>query len=188
MSDDDHLVLRGQADQAFLEAMLVKTATELGLAASARGLMLATAESCTGGAMARALTEVSGSSAWFDSALVTYSNRAKAVLLGVEPGLLAQHGAVSEPVVRAMAAGVLLRSGADRSVAVTGVAGPGGGSADKPVGTVWFGWAARDPDGSVIVVSRMQRFDDDRVGVRLRTAIYGLNACRKSLDMVKPTG
>ncbi len=111
----------------------------LALELKRRGLMMATAESCTGGLIAGACTDVSGSSDWFERGFVTYSNAAKTELLGVPAELIHQHGAVSEPVARAMAAGALAHSPAQLAVAVTGVAGPTGGSADKPVGTVWFG-------------------------------------------------
>lgn len=105
-----------------------------------RGWLLATAESCTGGLIAAACTDLPGSSAWFDRGFVTYSNAAKTDMLGVPATLIAAHGAVSEEVVRAMAAGAVARSAAHVSIAVSGVAGPDGGSADKPVGTVWIAW------------------------------------------------
>ncbi|WP_300650899.1 CinA family protein [Hydrogenophaga sp.] len=135
----------------------------------ARGHTMATAESCTGGLIAGACTEVSGSSDWFERGFVTYSNAAKTELLGVPVELIAQHGAVSEPVARAMAAGALAHSPAQLAVAVTGVAGPTGGSADKPVGTVWFGWAT--PAGTV---TEHQRFDGDRAAVRAATVRHAL--------------
>ncbi len=109
----------------------------------ARGWQLATAESCTGGLIAATCTDLAGSSAWFDRGVVSYSNQAKTELLGVPAELITTHGAVSEAVARAMAEGVLSRSCAQLAVAVTGVAGPGGGSAEKPVGTVWLAWAAQ---------------------------------------------
>ena len=109
-----------------------------------RGWQLATAESCTGGLIAAACTAVSGSSDWFDRGFVSYSNDAKVQLLGVPPALLQAHGAVSEPVARAMAQGALTHSRAHLAVAVTGVAGPGGGTVDKPVGLVWLAVALRD--------------------------------------------
>ncbi|WP_300661034.1 CinA family protein [Hydrogenophaga sp.] len=135
----------------------------------ARGHTMATAESCTGGLIAGACTEVSGSSDWFERGFVTYSNAAKTELLGVPVELIAQHGAVSEPVARAMAAGALAHSPAQLAVAVTGVAGPTGGSADKPVGTVWFGWAT--PAGTF---TEHQRFDGDRAAVRAATVRHAL--------------
>lgn len=134
-----------------------------------RGLLLATAESCTGGLIAAACTERPGSSIWFDRGFVTYSNDAKANMLGVDSRLIEQHGAVSEPVARAMAAGALARSQAHLSVAVTGVAGPSGGSRDKPVGTVWFAWA-----GQAGVGSKRHVFAGDRSAVRQATVAQAL--------------
>ncbi|MEY4140223.1 MAG: hypothetical protein RLZZ371_2405, partial [Pseudomonadota bacterium] len=118
-----------------------------------KGWMMATAESCTGGLIAANCTDLAGSSNWFERGFVTYSNAAKNELLGVDPALIKSHGAVSEPVVRAMASGALAHSQAQVAIAVTGVAGPGGGSAEKPVGTVWLAWAT--PMG---VVSEVQHF------------------------------
>ena len=126
--------------------------------------LLATAESCTGGMIAAACTDLAGSSAWFERGFVTYSNAAKTESLDVDAALIAQHGAVSEPVARAMAAGALVHSRAQVAVAVTGVAGPGGGCSDKPVGTVWFGFAL--PGG---VVSEVMHFAGDRAAVRHAT-------------------
>ena len=140
----------------------------------ARGWMMATAESCTGGLIAGACTDLSGSSAWFERGFVTYSNEAKHELLDVPRELIEQHGAVSEPVAAAMADGALRHAHAQVSVAVTGVAGPTGGSPAKPVGTVWFGWAT--PAG---VSTECLRFDGDRAAVReatVRHAIAGLIA------------
>lgn len=134
-----------------------------------RCLFLATAESCTGGMIAAACTDLAGSSAWFERGFVTYSNAAKTELLGVDAALIAQHGAVSEAVVRAMAAGALAHSHAQVAVAVTGVAGPSGGSADKPVGTVWFGFAL---DGQVH--TQCQLFPGDRAAVRAATVQHAL--------------
>lgn len=105
------------------------------------GLSISVAESCTGGWIAKVITDIPGSSAWFDRGFVTYSNAAKSQMIGVSAQALDAHGAVSEPVVREMVAGVLAHSHAEVAVAVTGIAGPGGGSPDKPVGTVWFAWA-----------------------------------------------
>lgn len=134
-----------------------------------RQWMLATAESCTGGMIAAACTELAGSSAWFERGFVTYSNEAKSDMLGVPAELITTHGAVSEPVARAMASGALQHSRAQVALSVTGIAGPSGGSPDKPVGTVWFGWAT--PDG---VWSDMQRFDGDRAAVRAATLRHSL--------------
>ena len=134
-----------------------------------RGALLATGESCTGGLIAAACTDVAGSSQWFDRGFVTYSNEAKTDMLGVDAALILQHGAVSEPVVQAMARGALKRSRAMVSVAVTGIAGPTGGSADKPVGTVWFGWAM--PNG---IHTEVRRFEGDRQAVRNATVRHAL--------------
>lgn len=149
------------------------------LAQSALGLLadlliknaffLTTAESCTGGLIAAACTELTGSSAWFDRGFVTYSNAAKTELLGVDPQLIETHGAVSEAVARAMVVGALAHSAAQVAVAVTGVAGPTGGSADKPVGTVWFGLAV---PGQVITERCL--FPGDRAAVRAATVQHGL--------------
>ncbi len=135
----------------------------------ARGWMLATAESCTGGLIAAACTDLSGSSAWFERGFVSYANAAKQELLGVPPALITTHGAVSEPVARAMVQGALERSPARVAMAVTGVAGPTGGSADKPVGTVWFGW---NIDGEVSTERRV--FPGDRAAVRTATVLHAL--------------
>lgn len=137
---------------------------------AARGLMVATAESCTGGLVAAALTAVAGSSAVVDRGFVTYSNAAKHELLGVEAALIETHGAVSEPVARAMARGTLSRSAAQVTVSVTGIAGPGGGSADKPVGLVHFG--AAGPAGLVHIGHRFG--DLGREAVRLESVRVAL--------------
>ncbi len=119
---------------------LQDTLEQLAQALQQRGWMMATAESCTGGMISAACTDLPGSSAWFDCGFVTYSNAAKTEMLGVPAQLIEQHGAVSEAVVRAMAEGAVAQSHACVSVAVSGIAGPGGGSAEKPVGTVWLAW------------------------------------------------
>lgn len=124
-------------------------AEKVGLLLTEEGVMLATAESCTGGWISQCVTGVAGSSAWFDRGFVTYSNAAKADMLGVKLELIAEFGAVSEPVVRAMVTGALQFSQAGVALAVSGIAGPSGGSLDKPVGTVWFGWQRRGRDASV---------------------------------------
>ncbi|HYN77077.1 MAG TPA: nicotinamide-nucleotide amidase [Lamprocystis sp. (in: g-proteobacteria)] len=148
-------------------------AARLGALLMARGLRLVAAESCTGGWIAKVVTDIAGSSAWFDRGFVTYSNAAKADMLGVRAQTLDTHGAVSEPVVLEMVAGALGRSQAQVAVAVSGVAGPGGGSGDKPVGTVWFAWSI--PDGPPLT-QRLQ-FAGDRDEVRhqaVRVALEGL--------------
>ena len=134
-----------------------------------KGLFLATAESCTGGLISAACTDLAGSSAWFERGFVTYSNEAKTASLGVDAELIKQHGAVSQPVAEAMARGAITHSLAQVAVAVTGVAGPTGGSVEKPVGTVWFGWAT--PAG---VVKEMRPFDGDRRQVREATGRHAL--------------
>lgn len=139
--------------------------------------MLATAESCTGGLIAAACTDIAGSSAWLERGFVTYSNSAKTDMLGVDAQLIATHGAVSEPVARAMAQGALMHSRAQVALAVTGIAGPGGGTADKPVGTVWFAWAT--PQG---LSSEVQCFAGDRTAVRHATVLHSL---RGMLEWVK---
>lgn len=133
---------------------------------------VAVAESCTGGWLAKVLTDLPGSSAWFDRGVVTYSNEAKSDLLGVSPSLIERDGAVSESVARAMAQGIAERSGVDLSVAITGIAGPGGGVSGKPVGTVWFAWY----DATDLATLRLV-FDGDRDAVRrqaVETALRGL--------------
>ncbi|WP_240652295.1 MULTISPECIES: CinA family protein [Variovorax] len=135
-----------------------------------KGWMLATAESCTGGLIGAACTDLAGSSVWYERGFITYSNEAKTELLGVDAGVIAAHGAVSEPVARAMATGAIAHSPPSRvALAVTGVAGPTGGTPDKPVGTVWFGWSV---DGDVRTERR--RFDGDRATVRAATVHHSL--------------
>ena len=143
--------------------------TQISLRLLARRHLLATAESCTGGMIAAACTDLSGSSQWFERGFVTYSNEAKAEMLGVPTGLIEQHGAVSEPVARAMADGALAHSRAQVSLAVTGVAGPTGGTETKPVGTVWFAWCVGGETHS-----EMQHFAGDRAAVRTATLRYAL--------------
>jgi nicotinamide-nucleotide amidase len=154
------------------DADLESLALRLGRALLVRRARVATAESCTGGWIAKAFTDVAGSSQWFESGVVAYSNAAKDALLGVPSGLIARHGAVSEAVVRAMAEGARAQLGADLAIAVSGVAGPDGGSADKPVGTVWLAWATpRD------TTAEHRVFAGDREAVRRQSvavAIKGL--------------
>lgn len=144
------------------------------------GKTAATAESCTGGWIAKALTDVNGSSQCFGYGIVSYSNEAKESLLGVNPETLVQNGAVSEAVVAEMASGVLALSGADFSVAVSGIAGPDGGSDDKPVGTVWVAWAVRTGNETSIS-TQLQHFSGDRHGVRSQTVIVALQGLRERL-------
>jgi nicotinamide-nucleotide amidase len=140
----------------------LQLAADLGAALGARGWIAATAESCTGGLIAGAITDISGSSGWFDRGFVTYSNEAKIELLGVRAETLERFGAVSEETAREMVGGALERSRADIAVAVTGVAGPTGGTVAKPVGLVWLAWGTRG--GGVDAVS--YRFPGDRAAIR----------------------
>ena len=140
---------------------------------------MATAESCTGGLISACCTDLAGSSVWFDRGFVTYSNDAKTQMLGVSSDSISAHGAVSETVAHAMAVGAVYRSKAQVSVAVTGVAGPSGGSPEKPVGTVWFGWCI---DG--LVYSECQLFSGDRQLVRQASSIHALSGLVKRLPVV----
>ncbi|MFN8722539.1 MAG: CinA family protein [Rhodospirillales bacterium] len=148
-------------------------------AARARGWMVATAESCTGGLIAGALTEIAGSSDVVDRGFVTYSNDAKTTMLGVPEATIADHGAVSAATAAAMVAGALARSRAHVAVAVTGIAGPGGGTPTKPVGLVWFGLATRD--GHPVTESRV--FPGDRAAVRRATVDHALDLLRTAADV-----
>lgn len=136
-------------------------AAKLGSLASRQGVRIATAESCTGGLLAGAITDIPGSSGWYERGFVTYSNEAKMEDIGVPQSTLARFGAVSEQTVRAMAEGALAASRAQWAVAVTGVAGPDGGSPEKPVGTVWFAWARKGVTQAVL-----HRLAGDRAAVR----------------------
>ena len=147
-------------------------ARRVGEALAARGWRLASAESCTGGWIAEAVTAISGSSAWFDRGFVTYSNEAKMDMLGVSAQTLAEQGAVSETTVREMAEGALTRSLADVAVAVSGVAGPTGGTAAKPVGMVCIGWAAKTSPTRSLTVN----FAGDRAAVRRQTVVRALDS------------
>lgn len=153
------------------DAELYGLAESVGGALIRHGHRLATAESCTGGWIAEALTAVPGSSAWFEASLVTYSNESKQSLLGVPGSVLESHGAVSEATVRAMAAGVLGRTRASIAVAVSGIAGPSGGSPDKPVGTVWVAWLRAD--GAVNRVARLA-LTGDRQAIRRGAVVSAL--------------
>ena len=147
-------------------------AVRLGELCRARGVTVTAAESCTGGGVASAITAVAGSSDYFETGYVTYANGAKTRLLGVPEALLAEHGAVSREVVEAMVIGACRDSGATLGVAISGVAGPGGGSADKPVGTVWLAWGSAEE-----AESTCHRFPGDRAAVReqaVHEALVGL--------------
>jgi nicotinamide-nucleotide amidase len=164
-----------------MEVLVMSDARQLAAALMDRGWMLATAESCTGGMIAAACTERAGSSDWFERGFVTYSDEAKSELLDVDAALIATHGAVSEVVARAMAFGAVRHSRARVSVAVTGIAGPSGGSKDKPVGTVWFGFMI---DGRL--TSEMKHFDGDRAAVRKATVAYALDGLLLRLAQEAP--
>ena len=148
-------------------------------AARARGMMIATAESCTGGLIIGALTDIAGSSDVVDRGFVTYSNQAKQDMLGVSEDTLTAHGAVSAETTTEMAAGALARSGADLAISVTGVAGPGGGSDEKPVGLVWFGLAK---DGARAIAESRMFAGLDREGVRRATVLHALAMLKAALD------
>ncbi|MBW7472528.1 nicotinamide-nucleotide amidohydrolase family protein [Marinobacter sp. M216] len=149
---------------------LSEAGARLGKLLERQGRMVVTAESCTGGWVAKVLTDRAGSSAYVLGGLVTYSNSAKEGLLGVSGQSLADHGAVSEPVVREMVAGALAVTGADVAVAISGVAGPGGGSEDKPVGTVWFAWGRGQASTEAVVA----HFPGDRDQVRRQAVLFAL--------------
>jgi nicotinamide-nucleotide amidase len=154
-----------------LDPELYELAERVGAHLQALGLMAVTAESCTGGWVAKVLTDVGGSSAWFERGFVTYSNAAKTELLGVSPQTLARFGAVSEQTVREMAEGALRRSRAQLAVAISGIAGPGGGTPQRPVGTVWLAWARR----GAAPHCEQHRFSGDRAAVRRGAVILALD-------------
>jgi nicotinamide-nucleotide amidase len=153
-------------------------AAQVGAALKSHGLMLATAESCTGGGVTQALTDISGSSAWFERGFVTYSNTSKIEMLGVQQSTLDAHGAVSEATVREMVEGALAHSHAHISLAVSGIAGPDGGTAEKPVGTVWFAWALRDGE----TYAQRHYLHGDRAAVREQSVQISLQGV---LDLLK---
>jgi nicotinamide-nucleotide amidase len=159
---------------------IVDLAEALGKALLARRMWLATAESCTAGGVAYAVTQIAGSSRWFDRGFVTYSNAAKRQSLGVSALDLRLHGAVSEPVARAMARGALAASDANLAVGITGIAGPGGGSAEKPVGLVCFSWALRRA-GELRLRTESRRLQGDRAAVRTKAIIIALEGLQQML-------
>lgn len=159
------------------DAALRSLATELGNALHAHHHMLVTAESCTGGWVAKVLTDIPGSSAWFDRGFITYSNQAKQDMLEVPLEVLESRGAVSQETVEAMVQGALSHSQAHFSLAITGLAGPGGSTADKPVGLVWFAWARKQEPGKSSICSSQHVFAGDREAVRrqaVATALQGM--------------
>ena len=155
----------------YLKSDVYQLSQRLGLILKENRLIVGTAESCTGGWIAQAVTMVPGSSSWFDAGFVTYSNNSKVQQLGVDPKLIDQYGAVSDVVVEKMLIGVLNRTGANCSIATSGVAGPDGGTEDKPVGTVWIG-VGHEFKG---LMTRRYLFEGDRNSVRQQTVIEGLN-------------
>ena len=152
------------------DALIDALAAELGSLLDARKWQVTAAESCTGGLVAGAITSVAGSSGWFEQSYVTYSNAAKSARLGVDANVIASHGAVSEPVAKAMALGALAMAKADLAVAITGIAGPGGATPGKPVGTVCFAWAI----GGGSIDAQTRHFDGDRATVRRASVVVAL--------------
>lgn len=152
------------------DSELMQLSEQVGLALKARRATVTTAESCTGGWIAKTLTDIAGSSAWFERGFVTYSNDAKAQMIGVSEETLQAYGAVSEQVVAEMAVGALRAAKATFALSVSGIAGPDGGSEEKPVGTVWFGLACASGQG----ITHMARFDGDRESVRRQATIFAL--------------
>ena len=177
---------RGAANAAADAAAIDAAAHALGAALRARGWMMSAAESCTGGGVAFAITQVVGASHWFDRGFVTYSNEAKQQMLGVPAELIAVHGAVSEPVAQAMARGALAHSSARAALAVTGIAGPGGAVPGKPVGTVCFAWAVRDDAGPRLSAATLC-FDGDRAAVRAQAIVHALDGLRRAIETALPT-
>ena len=153
-----------------MDEHITQLAEQLGQCLSAQGRTISTAESCTGGWVAKAITDIAGSSQWFDRGFVTYSDQAKIELLDVRADTLEQHGAVCAATVSEMAQGALTRSGADCSVAISGIAGPDGGSAERPVGTVWLAWCQRGADPKCV----LQHYRGDREAVRRQAVVEAL--------------
>ncbi len=158
-------------------------AAQVGELLKSHGLMLATAESCTGGGVAQAITDIAGSSVWFERGFVTYSNLSKQQMLGVSATTLNQHGAVSEAVVREMVEGALKYSNAQVALAVSGVAGPDGGSVEKPVGTVWFAWGIKDG----ITTATRHQLDGNRAAVRAQAVQIALHGTINMLNKLVKT-
>lgn len=152
------------------DSELMHLSERIGQALNARGATVTTAESCTGGWVAKVITDIAGSSAWFERGFVTYSNEAKSQMIGVKPATLEQHGAVSKPVVVEMAIGAIKAARADYAISISGIAGPDGGTASKPVGTVWFGFASAAGEG----ITRCECFSGDRENVRRQATAYAL--------------
>ena len=161
---------------------LYELAERVGRALERRGFMMATAESCTGGWIAEAVTMVPGSSAWFDRGFVTYTYISKREMLGVSSETLERHGAVSQPVVEQMVTGALERSHAQVAVAVSGTAGPAGGTVEKPVGTVCFAWALKEGAAQ----SETRHFEGDREAVRRQSVVHALERVLPLVERVRP--
>ncbi|CDG22141.1 17.2 kDa protein 1 in recA 5'region [Xenorhabdus poinarii G6] len=165
------------------EKILNQLSIELGSRLKQRKLSVTCAESCTGGWIAKVITDIAGSSAYFHRGFVTYSNEAKHDMLAVSPESLARFGAVSEQVVKEMAIGALTAANADVAVAVSGIAGPEGGSEEKPTGTVWFGFAFH-VDENIHTVTYCQHFSGDRNTVRLQAVIFSLKTLLEEVKKI----
>ena len=161
---------------------IIDLATRVGRALQAKGLLLVTAESCTGGGVAQAVTEIAGSSEWFDSGFITYSNASKSELLDVSPAVIAQFGTVSEEVAAAMAEGALANSNGHVSLSTTGIAGPGGAVPGKPVGTVCFAWSIERNTHIERTQTERLVFSGDRQAVRQQTVVHALKGLLRCLD------
>lgn len=155
-------------------------AIQIGSALKSHGLVLATAESCTGGAVASAITDIAGSSEWFERGFITYSNEAKREMLGIAQDILTRYGAVSEAVVREMVAGALCHSHAQVALAVSGIAGPAGGMPDKPVGTVWFAWGVKEGQ----CVARLHHLSGNRAEIRMQSVCIAFQGVLELLNQV----
>lgn len=169
---------RPEAQPVTQDQALTQLAVQVGARLQARRWMLAAAESCTGGGVAAALTDIAGSSAWFERGFVTYSNQAKTDMLGVPRDIIERYGAVSEEVARAMALGAVRHSRAQIALSVTGVAGPGGGTPTKPVGMVCFGWAS----GNLAQTVETKHFSGDRAAVRRAAVMHALQGVLAQLE------
>ncbi len=164
------------------EKLLETLSIQVGLKLKEQGKTVTTAESCTGGWVAKVLTDISGSSDYFQRGFVAYSNEAKHQMIGVKDESLQRYGAVSQQVVTEMATGALQEASADFAVSVSGIAGPGGGSVEKPVGTVWFGFAQKQADQTVFVTTQHRVFQGNRNEVRFQSTVYILETLLKQLN------
>ncbi len=158
-------------------------AAQVGRSLHAHGFMLATAESCTGGGVGQAITDIAGSSEWFERGFITYSNESKREMLGVSQDALKLHGAVSEAVVREMVAGALQKSRAQVALAVSGIAGPSGGTPEKPVGTVWFAWGLRNGD----IFAKLHHLGGSRAEIRVQSVRIALQGVLELLGQLSET-